>query len=617
MDSSQPQSSPSSSPLPTASPSSDTTDGRQSLGIASQQSQSSSPPKPDSTSPSVEPPRHPKGKRNRTEKGDKAILEAAYQKNSKPDKAERLELLKRVNLPTEKAVQIWFQNRRQNDRRKSRPWSPQVVEAVTQGRVRIVSDGLIPGNTSFNLENALVSVPSASQEQPAGSSPSPHSTLEFGSSQDTARTEGPVAWQGEHAAVDETAAPPAAERRVESQQVLSRSFEGPTGYLSNRWNAAGSAAPAPNPGYHGFFRPDPHTRPGAFLPRPLSTPPQYHLSTSLEGKAEVIQAIPSPPRSTAPPPITDILLPRPESPGPPDIYRRRGQRVHRTHSLEMSNRLPPILTRGRSSNPQEWEYAVSGNREDALTVQAKHENSGSATAAINLLKFFEQSSSRAKRNAPAGGAAPRYGAAKKPKLVRSYSTLARLENTMGPSNRHNMQANNRPAPSDKHKPSRPAGTTFISGNDSDKENWSPDEDGNPRPSRRVAAPSPGITSGSSLTSTGRRLLPSEPPLSKPGRNPRRTLGGSGAPFLSPAGRASTAPSYSLFGGEQRFKRGRLSVASSLEIFEDEEEEGEGEEEEEGGESSEEVRRFMGAGASPSKEKAVEGLLRLSQGNWER
>ena len=371
-------------------------------------------------------------------------------------------------------------------------------------------------------------------------------------------------------------------------------------------------------------RHDPHARAAGFLPRPLSTPPQYHLSMSLEGKAEVIQAIPSPPRPTAPPPITDVLLPRPESPGPPDVYRRRGQHLHRTHSLEMSNRLPPMLTRGRSSNPQEWEYAVSGNREDALTVQAKHENSGSATAAINLLKFFEQSNSRAKRSAPAGGAAPRHGAAKKAKLVRSYSTLARLENntTMGPSpsSRHNIQ-NNRPAISDKYKPSRPAaGPTFVSGNDSDKENWSPDEDGNPRPSSRRAAPSPNPNI-SSLTATGRRLLPSEPPLSKLGagggnRNPRRTLGGAQAPFLSPAGRAATAPSYSLFGRGGQHKRGRLSVASSLEIFEDEEG-GEEEEDEGDEESSEEVRRFMGAGASPSKEKAVEGLLRLSQGNWGR
>ena len=491
-----------------------------------------------------------------------------------------------------------------------------------------------------------MSVPSASQEQATSSSPSSQSAVEAGSLRETARPEGSNAWQGGEAAGDDTAAPAPAERRVEPQQALSRSFEGPTGYLSNRWNAAGSAAPGPNASYHGFFRfvsrptpstcaltnprlrHDPHARPGTFLPRPQSTPPQYHLSMSLEGKAEVIQAIPSPPRPTAPPPITDILLPRPESPGPPDLYRRRGQRLHRTHSLEMSNRLPPMLTRGRSSNPQEWEYAVSGNREDALTVQAAHENSGSATAAINLLKFFEQSSARAaKRTAPAGGAAPRHGAAKKAKLVRSYSTLARLENnTTGPTanaNRHNIQTN-RLTPSEKYKPPRPsASATFLSGNDSDKENWSPDEDGHPRPSRRVAAASP--HPNNSLTATGRRLLPSEPSsVSKhPRGNPRRTLGGSGqTPFLSPAGRASTAPSYSLFGGEKKkYRRGRLSVASSLDIFEDEEEEGgseeEGEGDEDGDESCEEVRRFMGAGASPSKEKAVEGLLRLSQGNWGR
>ena len=37
---------------------------------------------------------------------DKAILEEAYLKNSKPDKAARLELLSRVSMHNEKAVQV-------------------------------------------------------------------------------------------------------------------------------------------------------------------------------------------------------------------------------------------------------------------------------------------------------------------------------------------------------------------------------------------------------------------------------------------------------------------------------------------------------------------------------
>ncbi|KAA8646321.1 hypothetical protein EYZ11_008448 [Aspergillus tanneri] len=62
-------------------------------------------------------------KRRRTSPEDHAILEAEYQHNPKPDKAARGDIVKRVSLG-EKEVQIWFQNRRQNDRRKSKPLQP-------------------------------------------------------------------------------------------------------------------------------------------------------------------------------------------------------------------------------------------------------------------------------------------------------------------------------------------------------------------------------------------------------------------------------------------------------------------------------------------------------------
>lgn len=51
-------------------------------------------------------------KRRRTSPQDHALLEAAYQRNSKPDKNERLELVSQIALD-EKEVQIWLQNRRQ------------------------------------------------------------------------------------------------------------------------------------------------------------------------------------------------------------------------------------------------------------------------------------------------------------------------------------------------------------------------------------------------------------------------------------------------------------------------------------------------------------------------
>ncbi|KKA17021.1 Homeobox transcription factor, partial [Rasamsonia emersonii CBS 393.64] len=67
-------------------------------------------------------------KRRRTSPEDHAILEAEYQKNPKPDKAARASIVSRVALG-EKEVQIWFQNRRQNDRRKSKPLQPHELVA--------------------------------------------------------------------------------------------------------------------------------------------------------------------------------------------------------------------------------------------------------------------------------------------------------------------------------------------------------------------------------------------------------------------------------------------------------------------------------------------------------
>ncbi|KAI8223646.1 MBF complex negative regulatory component yox1 [Colletotrichum sp. SAR 10_86] len=53
----------------------------------------------------AEPEKHPKGKRKRTAAKDKSILENAYLANPKPDKAARLDIVKRVSL-NEKEVQV-------------------------------------------------------------------------------------------------------------------------------------------------------------------------------------------------------------------------------------------------------------------------------------------------------------------------------------------------------------------------------------------------------------------------------------------------------------------------------------------------------------------------------
>ncbi|RSM16462.1 hypothetical protein CEP52_000166 [Fusarium oligoseptatum] len=107
--------------------------------------------------PAPETEKHPKGKRKRTAAKDKMILEEAYSNNPKPDKQARLEIVQRVSL-NEKEVQIWFQNRRQNDRRKSRPLSPQEVAALRYGAMHVISSDPITNTTPSKPEKDLPSI---------------------------------------------------------------------------------------------------------------------------------------------------------------------------------------------------------------------------------------------------------------------------------------------------------------------------------------------------------------------------------------------------------------------------------------------------------------------------
>lgn len=354
----------------------------------------------------------------------------------------------------------------------------------------------------------------------------------------------------------------------------------------------------------------------SILPPLGSRTSQIRLSTSLDGKAEVVPSIPSPPRPVAAPPTPDALQ---------ALGSLRRPNLQRRHSSSSSITLPPIsaltstlstgsaplpprLTRGRSRDVHAWEFCcVAEGREDALTKQAKEESSGSATAAISLLRSTSmtgtsplQQSSSAKRNASMTKAAPRSALAKKPKLGRAMSSVARMQSTLGPSERHNVQRDYG-APPNKAKTNTLAA---LSGDDSDKENWSPDEDGNPRasPFDRPAPTNNGLS--------GRRPLPSGPPRID-SKHPRRTPAQAHQEARSPAflsSRAYTAPARSF--PSRRGKR----AESPIEIYEDSENNN--------SPASrpvldDELKQFMSA-VSPSKKgdvDAVAGLLSLSQGAW--
>ncbi|KAK3328830.1 hypothetical protein B0H66DRAFT_539427 [Apodospora peruviana] len=577
--------------------------------------------------------RHPKGKRKRTAAKDKSILEAAYNSNPKPDKAARLDIVKRVSL-NEKEVQIWFQNRRQNDRRKSRPLSPQEIAALRYGGMQILSSDPASYNSSFDNNSNTSPLQSMSQPVQGVSSPPPSEHACSSSSDEAEKVDdAPREPQSQPqketectAPTLESITPPQKETPARDPQFLSKSFSGGSvGYLANRWNQPSSLSTPSTLGRPGddSFKLEPFPSSicssspstGSVLPPPSSQSSQFRISLSLEGKAEVVPDIPSPPRpSTQPPAPIDIRpirrpnLARSHSASSPSVTLPPFSVL--TNSLPSSSAGPllPRLARGRSRDVHAWEFCCDGeNREDVLTAQAKHESSGSAIAAISLLRSTSSSSAcnvsplqpsnSAKRNAATSKAPPRTGLAKKAKLGRALSSVARLQTNVGSSVNVDRRTVVGREDAAKVKVSM---LVSPSGNESDKENWSPDEDGNPR--FTFSQP----PAGASPVNNGRRPLP----WSGVKNNPRRTTPGgrgilneSSRPLLFGGNRSNTAPAGR--GGKHQ-KRGQ----SPLEIFEDSEEVAEV--------PNDEVERFMRGEVSPSKKgdaDAVAGLLSLSQGNW--
>jgi len=276
------------------------------------------------------------------------------------------------------------------------------------------------------------------------------------------------------------------------------------------------------------------------------------------------------------------------------------------------------------------------HHEDALTVQAKHESSGSAIAAISLLRSTSSStsgsplqpSSSAKRNAAASRAAPRGGMAKKPRLGKSVSSVGRIQgsssNITGLGDRHHqMGKENYWHGGTDLGATKFSGIVSPSGNDSDKENWSPDEEGASHYSNINRSTAGG----------GRRPLPSSmgggATQQQQHQNPRRTQARSSwqdnSNFLLGSGRANTAPTggnYRRRGGAGAGEKRTLDIFEDPDTSDDADDHGHGRRGDaapRGRVVDDEVERFMrGGGGSPSKNcdaDAVAGLLSLSQGNW--
>lgn len=364
-------------------------------------------------------------------------------------------------------------------------------------------------------------------------------------------------------------------QRSQDSEAIGHSFSSSVGYLANRWNLGSSFSTPSTLGRGG----DDSLRLDSFPPSSCSSDKTHsqsksqshvRLSLSLEGKAELISNQASPTRP--PPPRTPSSVS--SAPQPRRGGLSRSQSALPSITLPpisaLTNSLPPRLPRGRSRDVQAWESCADSERRDELTAQAENESNGSAIAAISLLRSTSGvlQPSSTKRNASLSRPQQQPRQAKKAKLSRTTSTYARLESIDVDVDAEKCDN------SGKVKVSM-----LVSPTDSDKENWSPDEDGNTEGHHR------------------RRPLPAASSSAK-SQNPRR-LGRILQDHKGPSilNRSLTAPSP-------------LGSKASIEIFEDKGTPKRS--------RQDDVEKFMRGDVSPSKKPdmdCVAGLLSLSQGAW--
>ncbi|SMR44341.1 unnamed protein product [Zymoseptoria tritici ST99CH_3D1] len=490
-------------------------------------------------------------KRKRTSPEDQELLEAAYNRDPKPDKAARLELVKRVALG-EKEVQIWFQNRRQSSRRKSRPLLPHEIAQYQMSRAgfeqnaatsSLNADGLVRYESGVDTESSRNDSPeSSSASETIASGPS--AAREDHSGHHAGRDPATTAQQLEY---DRNSIGSREGLRLDLQvtSAIRASASGPvpdtvqpTGYIANRRGA---------PSLRHSFSAQPHT--ASPLPerldRQLKKASSFvRLSMNAEGKAEVITkdaSSPSPPRPRQVVLLEDSTFGPSASPKPPN---KSG--LQRSFS-------------GRAQDSRAWEFWCDKEARSELGSAAAKESSGSAAGAIGLLRTASGrnilGSLSAKRNS---AFSRQITSAKRLKLDGKRSSLQRSSTSLGLGglqSKHDSSQAHLP----KLKHSNSASSFRLKDNDSDKENWSPDGDEDASSQdydRRTAKRRPGQESDSRYS---------------------RGLGGAGKRGIDPS---------------EKSKRT-----------------------EDDPEADAELAAFMGGGRKNEDLDCVQGLLSLSQGNW--
>ncbi|KAK6385870.1 Homeobox protein yox1 [Exophiala oligosperma] len=437
------------------------------------------PPIMSSSAPSSASKSGTKARRKRTSPQDHAILETAYQKNSKPDKAERVHIVSQVNM-SEKEVQIWFQNRRQNDRRRSKPLQPHELVAHLHTRtaspipLQVIPPAVRDLSPSSLCRTNLSLAPPDSIPRPASRASSIHDLLNPASSarSDSSRDEVPL---GSQETAGRSTPPSSFEQPVtvsadaaqntpvelrvskEDDKVEQPGSEPGSGRKRDHAEMTGTDTSAPGENAQEQKVP-PRTK------EPLSrSSSMVRLAMTVDGAVKVRtnnEPTPSPekPRIAAPvsqnKPKTGLMRSK-SAMSTIDIFQDS------TQGAQSKVREPGF---GRSRDARTWAFYCDSTAKDALSAQAEAETAGSAISAINLMRTNSLKSRSQALSPSVSKTNTRMGVARKdgkPKLVRAQSSLGRLQSLAGDAD-----------PTLLKKP-RIDGHVRSPSGDSDKENWAP------------------------------------------------------------------------------------------------------------------------------------------------
>ena len=379
--------------------------------------------------------------------------------------------------------QIWFQNRRQSSRRKSRPLLPHEIAQYQLSRSVDTFVPLAGQSLSSQVEDdeahdneeeaaALSQVPFAatSSDGPDGKS---HDGDELRSSQQEVAIVKPlISLTDRDVARPEQQLPSQSAKIAEmlSAELALSSQGGNTGlgYLANR-RSQPSLLQSHDQSADGPAPASTHQRRSSASLRKTSS--FVRLAMSVDGNASVTTkygASPSPPRpsqGSQQPFIGSQGVSVPTSSADQAIEISAQSGLHRSAS-------------GRSRDYRAWEFWCDKDSRTELEEKAEKEGSGSAADAIGLLRSASGrsilGSISTKRNSilsrnPSSLKRSKIND-KRPLLQRANTSFGRLQGEAYSDKQQPVKA-----PS-KLKHSGSAVSVYVPGNDSDKENWSPDSD---------------------------------------------------------------------------------------------------------------------------------------------